>query len=109
MPAPAKAGVEPFRVPALSRGDVAIRDNPGSHKGQAVRRLIRAAAKRFFPPRHRPDPNPIEQVLAKLKTLPRKADPRTTQDTRRRSGSWLDHVTAGECANCLANPGCAAT
>ena len=52
----------------------------GSHKGQPVRRLIQAAgAKLFFLPRYSPDLNPIEQVFAKLKTLLRKADPRTTE------------------------------
>src|SRR4051795_13700367 len=36
-----RAYVEQFLVPTLSRGDVVIMDNLGSHKGQAVRRLIR--------------------------------------------------------------------
>ena len=43
-------------------------DNLGSHKGKAVRRLIRSAgAKLFFLPKYSPDLNPIEQVFAKLK------------------------------------------
>jgi transposase len=50
-------------------------DNLGSHKRQAIRRLIRAAgAKLFFLPPYSPDLNPIEQVFAKLKPLLRKAD-----------------------------------
>jgi transposase len=74
-PAPAKAGVEQFLVPTLSSGDVVVMDNLGSHKGKAVRRLIRAAgAKLFFLPRYSPDLNPIEQVFAKLKTLLRKTE-----------------------------------
>ena len=105
-----RAYVEQFLVPTLSRGDVVIMDNLGSHKGQAVRRLIRAAgAKLFFLPRYSPDLNPIEQVFSKLKTLLRKADPRTTEDTWRRIGSLLDHFTAEECANYLANAGYAST
>jgi transposase len=49
-------------------------DNLGSHKGQLVRRAIRAAGARlFFLPPYSPDLNPIEQVFAKLKTLLRKA------------------------------------
>jgi transposase len=105
-----RAYVEQFLVPTLSRGDVVIMDNLGSHKGQAVRRLIRAAgAKLFFLPRYSPDLNPIEQVFSKLKTLLRKADPRTTEDTWRRIGSLLDHFTAQECANYLANAGYAST
>ena len=105
-----RAYVEQFLVPTLSRGDVVIMDNLGSHKSQAVRRLIRAAgAKLFFLPRYSPDLNPIEQVFAKLKTLLRKADPRTTNDTWRQIGSLLDHFSAQECANYLANAGYAST
>jgi transposase len=105
-----RAYVEQFLVPTLSRGDVVIMDNLGSHKGQAVRRLIRAAgAKLFFLPRYSPDLNPIEQVFAKLKTLLRKADPRTTEDTWRRIGSLLDCFSAEECANYLTNAGYAST
>jgi transposase len=44
-----------------------IIDNLGSHKGKAVRRLIRAVgAKLLFLPKYSPDLNPIEQVFAKL-------------------------------------------
>jgi transposase len=67
------AYIEQFLVPSLSPGDIVIMDNLGSHKGKAVRRLIRSAgAKLFFLPRYSPDLNPIEQVFAKLKTLLRK-------------------------------------
>ena len=105
-----RAYVEQFLAPTLNRGDVVIMDNLGSHKSQAVRRLIRATgAKLFFLPRYSPDLNPIEQVFSKLKTLLRKADPRTTEDTWRRIGSLLDHFTAKECANYLANAGYAST
>src|SRR5438132_10865629 len=77
-----RAYVEQFLVPTLSAGDIVIMDNLGSHKGQAVRHLIRAAgAKLFFLPRYSPDLNPIEQVFAKLKTLLRKADPPTIETT----------------------------
>ena len=56
-----RAYVEQFLVPTLSAGDIVIMDNLGSHKGQAVRQLIRAAgAKLFFLPRYSPDLNPIE-------------------------------------------------
>jgi transposase len=83
-----RAYVEQFLVPTLSPGDVVVMDNLGSHKGKAVRRLIRAAgAKLFFLPRYSPDLNPIEQVFAKLKTLLRKTDPRTIEATWRGIGS----------------------
>ena len=80
------------------------------HKSQAVRRLIRSAgAKLFFLPRYSPDLNPIEQVFAKLKTLLRKRDPRTTEATWRGIGALLDHFSPTECANYLANAGYAST
>src|SRR5438105_4810026 len=102
--------VEQFLAPTLTAGDIVIMDNLGSHKGQAVRRLIRAAgAKLFFLPRYSPDLNPIEQVFAKLKTLLRKTDPRTTETTWRGIGDLLDRFTPQECANYLANAGYAST
>ena len=101
-----RAYVEQFLVPTLSPGDVVVMDNLGSHKGKAVRRLIRAAgAKLFFLPRYSPDLNPIEQVFAKLKTLLRKTDPRTIEATWRGIGSLLDRFTPKECANYLTNAG----
>jgi len=101
-----RAYVEQFLVPTLAVGDVVIMDNLGSHKGQAVRQLIRAAgAKLFFLPRYSPDLNPIEQVFSKLKTLLRKADARTIEATWRQIGALLDRFTPQECANYLTNGG----
>lgn len=52
----------------LVPSDIVIMDNLGSHKGKAVRRLIRAAgAHLFFLPKHSPDFSPSEQLFAKLK------------------------------------------
>ena len=100
------AYVEQFLVPTLSAGDIVIMDNLGSHKGQAVRRAIRAAgAKLFFLPPYSPDLNPIEQVFAKLKTLLRKADERSVEATWRRIGSLLNRFSSTECANYLVNSG----
>jgi transposase len=101
-----RAYVDQFLAPTLSPGDVVIMDNLGSHKGQAIRRSIRAAgAKLFFLPRYSPDLNPIEQVFSKLKTLLRKADPRTIEATWKQIGSLLDQFTPKECANYLVNAG----
>jgi transposase len=101
-----RAYIEQFLVPTLSPGDVVVMDNLGSHKGKAVRRLIRTAgAKLFFLPRYSPDLNPIEQVFAKLKTLLRKTDPRTIKATWRGIGELLGQFTPKECANYLLNAG----
>src|SRR5271154_2168424 len=98
--------VEEVLVPTLRPGDIVIMDNLGSHKGRAVRRLIRSAgAKLFFLPKYSPDLNPIEQVFAKLKHLLRKTDPRTIEATWRGIGTLLDRFTPAECANYLANAG----
>jgi len=101
-----RAYVEQFLIPTLSTGDVVIMDNLGSHKAKAVRRLIRSVgAKLFFLPRYSPDLNPIEQVFAKLKTLLRKTDPRTTEAAWRSIGDLIDRFTPEECANYVTNAG----
>jgi transposase len=100
------AYVEQMLVPTLAPGDIVIMDNLGSHKGSCVRRAIRAAgAKLFYLPPYSPDLNPIEQAFAKLKTLLRKADPRTVDDTWQRIGQLLDCFTPSECAAYFRNAG----
>ena len=76
-----RAYVEQVLTPTLKPGDVVILDNLGSHKGKAVRRAIRdVGARLVFLPKYPPDLNPIEQVFAKFKTLPRKAGARSYED-----------------------------
>jgi transposase len=100
------AYVEQSLLPTLSTGDIVIMDNLGSHKRQAVRRLIRTVdAKLFFLPPYSPDLNPIEQVFAKLKTLLRKADERSVEATWRRIATLLENFSPQECANYLVNAG----
>ena len=104
------AWVEARLVPPLAAGDVVIMDNPGSHKGKAVRAAIRAAsAHLLFPPPYSPDLNPTEQVFAKLKPLLRKAQERTREATWRRIGALLERLTATECANYIIRSGYAST
>src|ERR1700731_55423 len=101
-----QAYVEQVLAPALRPGNIVVMDNPGSHKGSAIRRAIRAArAHLLFLPPYSPDLNPIEQVFAKLKTLLRKAEERTVDGLWRRIGGLLDTFTPGECANYLQNAG----
>lgn len=100
------AYVEQFLIPTLKPGDIVILDNLGSHKGEAVRKAIRAAGARllFLPP-DSPNLNPIQEVFAKLKTLLRKAAERSVETTWQRIGSLLDALPAHECANYLRNSG----
>jgi transposase len=93
-------------APTLSRGDIVIADNLGSHKGAPVRHAIRnVGAKLFFLPAYSPDLNPIEMVFAKLKTLLRKADERSVEATWRRIGDLLSAFTAEECLAYLRHAG----
>jgi transposase len=90
----------------LSKGDIVILDNLGSHKGKAARQAIRAVgAHMFFWPAYSPDLNPIEQVFAKLKHLMRNASPRTVEATWRKAGELLDLFAPTECTNYLRNAG----
>jgi transposase len=98
--------VEKVLVPVLKPGDIVIMDNLGSHKGKAVRQLIRSAgAKLIFLPKYSPDLNPIEQVFAKLKHLLRKHAARTIDAVWAAIGQVLQAFTPHECANYLQNAG----
>jgi transposase len=94
-----RAYVEQVLAPILAPGDIVVMDNLGSHKGRVIRAAIRAAkAKLFFLPAYSPGLNPIEQAFAKMKTLLRKADARTIDETWRTIGALLDCFTPTECA-----------
>ena len=98
--------VERVLVPTLKPGDIVIMDNLGSHKGKAVRDLIRAAgAKLFFLPKYSPDLNPIEMLFSKLKHLLRKAAKRTKDTICDAIAEILETVTEQECRNFLIEAG----
>jgi transposase len=105
-----RAYVEQFLVPALRPDDIVVADNLGSHKGKAVRKAIRSAgAHLLLLPKYSPDLNPIEQVFAKLKTLVRKAAPRTFDAVSDAIAEALPQFSANECANYLKDAGYAYT
>ena len=62
----------------------------------------------YLPP-YSPDLNPIEQAFAKLKTLLRKADERSTDAVWKRIGSLLDQVSSDECASYIKHAGYGST
>ena len=100
------AWVHQALLPTLNSGDVVIMDNLGSHKGIAVRKALRTVgAKLFFLPPYSPDLNPIEQVFAKLKTLLRKAEPRTLDATTISLQHILTSFAPAQCAAYLKNAG----
>lgn len=55
------------------------------------------------------DLNPIGQMFAKLKALPRRAEERTIDVLWDRIGKLFDEVSATECSNCPANSANAST
>lgn len=66
-----KTYLETQLAPTLKPGDIVIADNLSSHKVAGVRQIIEACgARMLYLPPYSPDLNPIEQVFAKLKTLP---------------------------------------
>ena len=100
------AWVTQFLVPTLRPGDIVVFDNLGSHTSHTVRRAIRdAGAHRLLLPPYSPDLNPIEQAFAKLKTLLRRADERSTDAAWKRIGSLLDEFTSDECARYIKHAG----
>ena len=105
-----RAYIEQVLVPALRPGDIVVMDNLGSHKGKAVRAMIRkVGARLFFLPPYSPDLNPIEQVFAKLKHMLRKAQERTVERSWSRIAELLKCFPKTECANYLKNAGYAST
>ena len=98
-------------LPTLRTGDIVVMDNLGSHKNPRVRRAIRAAgAKLFLLPRYSPDLNPIEMAFAQLKTLLRKENARTLDQTWQAIGKLLTQIKPEHCASYLAKAGyCDAT
>lgn len=98
--------VEKVLAPTLNIDDIVVMDNLGSHRGKAVRKIIKAAgAKLFFLPKYSPDLNPIEQVFSKLKHLLRKSAPRSAEAICAHIGAHLGAFTAEECSNYFKNAG----
>ena len=101
-----RAYIEQFLAPTLKPGDVVILDNLGSHKGKAVRQAIRDVGARIvFLPKYSPDLNPIEQLFSKVKTLVRKAAPRSLDAVSDAIAQALTSIPPDECANYLTGAG----
>ena len=97
-------------VPALRDGDIVVMDNLKPHKAAGVREAIEAVgAKLLYLPPYSPDLNPIEQAIAKLKALLRKAAERSIDALWSRIGTLLSEFTPQECAAYLRHAGYGAT
>jgi transposase len=96
------AWTKQFLARALRPGDIVIADRLGSHKGVAAREAIEArGAELMLLPSYSHDLNPIEQVFAKLKSLLRKAAPRTREALWQTIGEKLSMFSPAECLNYL--------
>ena len=101
-----RAYVEKELLPTLQPGDVVVLDNLGSHKGKAVRKMVRAAGARlFFLPPYSPDLNPIEQLFSKIKHAMRKTMGRTIKAVHDALKLILEAIPKHECTNYCANAG----
>lgn len=94
------AYVEQVLCPTLSKGDLVVIDNLGSHKSSKIRDAIEAkGASLLFLPPYSPDLNPIEMAFSKLKAMLRKAAERSTDALWSRIGQLIERFTPDECAN----------
>lgn len=95
-----QAYVEQVLLPTLRPGEVVIMDNLPAHKPPAVRAAIEAAgASLLYLPPYSPDFNPIENALAKLKAILRKAAARTIDALWDAIAQALPRFTHAECTN----------
>ena len=100
------AYIEQVLVPTLVPGDIVVMDNLSSHKVTGIKEAIEAAGAtlRYLPP-YSPDLNPIEQAVAKLKSLLRKAAARTLEALIQAIANAIPSFTPQECANFITNAG----
>src|SRR3954469_16651901 len=101
-----RAYVEQVLAPELEQGDAVVMDNLSTHKVPGVEEAIRAVgASVLYLPSYSPDLNPIEQLLAKLKAILRKAAARTQDALWETIGTSLDAFTPAECQKYIVNSG----
>jgi len=101
-----RAYVEQALAPALQPGDVVVMDNLAAHKVAGIEEAIAlAGASLLYLPPYSPDLNPIEQLIAQLKALLRKAAARTKEVLWATIGPLLDLILPSQCRNYLTNSG----
>jgi transposase len=68
-------------IPSLRPADIVVMDKLGDHEsGQAIALIEQVRDEVRFLPAYSPDLNPIEMMWTKVKSLLRKAQPRTRPD-----------------------------
>jgi len=100
------AYAETLLAPTLRPGDIVVMDNLPAHKVSGARAAIeRTGARLLFLPPYSPDFNPIEQAIAKIKALLRKAAARTVEALDAAIAAALDAFTPDERANYFTTSG----
>lgn len=75
-----EAYLEHVLAPTLRAGQVVVMDNLSAHKGERVREIIKGkCCELLYLPPYSPDFNPIEEAIAELKALLRKAGARSRE------------------------------
>ena len=101
-----RAYVEQMLAPSLDPGDVVVLDNLAAHKVTGIAEAIRSVgASLLYLPPYSPDLNPIEQLVAKLKALLRRAATRTRDALWDTIGAIVEEFPADECQRYIINSG----
>ena len=101
-----EAYVEHLLAPTLRAGQVVVMDNLGAHKGERVRELVEARGARvLFLPAYSPDLNPIEEAIAKLKSIFKGIGVLTHEAVSRAISEVLDAITPQDAFCYFANSG----
>jgi transposase len=83
-------------IKIIEPNDIVILDNLNSHKGKAVRAMVKAiGARLFFLPPYSPDLNPNEQAFTKIKHVMRKAMGRSVEAVGNAVAEALGAITSG--------------
>ena len=88
-----------FLAPGLSKNDVVVMDNLGSHKDSEAREAIEAVGARvlYLPP-YSPDFNPDEHVWSKTKSILRGLAKRTVDGLLSVIEEAISSITPQDCA-----------
>ena len=92
-----RAFVQHALVPALRPGQVVVMDNLSSHKAPGVKEAIEAAGCRvlYLPP-YSPDLNPIENAIAKIKSILKRVAARTVDTLAAAIAAALTSISAAD-------------
>ena len=100
------AYVEQELVQTLKEGAIVVLDNLSSHKAAGVKAAIESVgAQVVYLPPYSPDFNPIENGVAKLKSLVRKSKTLTMKALWQRLGELCDEFLPEECKNYFKHAG----